>query len=366
MWKFIKRIPGLIIRFAAVIGMVGMGLGFLSTQISPEKFVYLALFGLSYPFWLAMALFGLLYAIIRKRWKMAILTSVVLIVTGDLSLSTVGIGHQGCPDCYDEDQNVLRVMTYNVRIFDLYNWGSGAQTRDKIFTFLQDHPVDVLAFQEFYHTDREGVFETRDTLITFLDNRYFHERYTHEMHGKQYFGVATFSKYPIVGKGEIAFESDVNNFCIYTDIKKGEDTVRVYNAHLASIRFQKEDYQAIDKGPDQKEARRLADRLLGAYKRRASQVDVIAESIESSPYKAIMCGDFNDTPVSYAYRRMTRNLKDAFRGNYTGFGGTHIGLFPFLRIDFIFADAQMTPHYFKLHHEFEDSDHHPLEVHLSW
>jgi len=219
-----------------------------------------------------------------------------------------------------KEGNTLNVMSYNVRLFDLYNWTEGSKTRDKIFQFLKSHPADVLCFQEFYHTDRKGVFETRDTLIQFLENKHYHEKYTHEMNGQQYFGVVTFSKYPIVDRGEMPFASDVNNFCIYTDILVGSDTIRVYNAHMASVRFQKEDYKALEDGPNKDDAVRLADRLRTAFVKRASQSEKIKSHVASSPHPVVMCGDFNDTPVSYTYNELSENLNDAFVGHGSGLG----------------------------------------------
>src|SRR5690606_29465517 len=101
----------------------------------------------------------------------------------------------------------------------------------------------VFCFQEFYHDKKGKDFITKDSLVKLLDTPYEHERYTHEMRDQRYFGVATFSKYRIINKGEIAFENDPNNFCIYSDMIINADTVRVFNAHIGSIRFQDDDYR---------------------------------------------------------------------------------------------------------------------------
>lgn len=365
MLRFLRKIPGFFIRTAAFIGMTGVSLAALTWLASPADLLLPAFFGLSYPIWLLITLLGLFYSIVRKRWWLAAASSILLLITYPMIRATFGMGFSEKPEAVDA-KGELSVMSYNVRLFDLYNWTAGSSTRDSIFNFLEANPVDVLCFQEFYHTDRKGVFETRDTLITFLSNKHYHEKYTHEMNGRQYFGVVTFSRHPIIRRGEIAFDSDVNNYCIYSDLKVGSDTVRVYNAHLASIRFQKEDYSAIDKGPDSDEAKRLATRIGRAFVQRASQVEEIANNISECPYPVVVCGDFNDTPISYAYRRMNEQVEDTFVGNYLGFGGTHIGLLPFLRIDYIMRSAELRVDRFELHSDVELSDHHPIEVHLSW
>lgn len=365
MWRWLKRLPGFFIRSAAFIGIIGMALALLATRIPPQKQVWLAFFGLAYPVWLGLTIFGLFYSLARKRWWLLGGLALALVLTAPHNLATFGFGSGGRPDVERVDaKQSLRVMSYNVRLFDLYNWGGGKNTRNQIFDFLAAHPADVLCFQEFYHTDNKGAFDTRDTMVTFLENKYVHERFTHEMTGEQYFGVVTMSRFPIVRRGEIAFSSDANNFCIYSDIIVDSDTFRVYNTHLASIRFQPEDYTAIDRGPDRREAERLLWRLATAFRKRGEQIDAIVDEIQKSPYPAVLCGDFNDTPVSYAYGRMNAHMTDTFIRNHTGFGGTHIGLFPFLRIDYIWMSEHFETTYFKLHDKVELSDHHPLEAHL--
>ena len=361
MKKFFRRLPGRLLRISSFIGVVGILLAKLATELSPEVTTIPAFFGLTYAFWLLISLIGLAYAISRARWFMAAMVLFVLLFTSDLMKRTIVPMNEA-----SEEQAKLSIMSYNVRLFDLYNWTDGKNTRNQIFDFLKENPTDVICFQEFYHTERKGVFDTRDTLLTFLDNKYYHERYTHQMNGKQYFGVVTFSKYPIVGKGEIEFASDVNNFCIYSDILVDGDTVRVYNAHLASIRLQKEDYTALEEGPDTKDAKRLVGRFEMAYMKRASQVEVVSAHIARSPHPVILSGDFNDTPVSYAYEQFTQcGLEDAFVARGKGIGSTHIGAYPFFRIDYVMHSPSMRAERFKTH-PVKYSDHRPVEAHLSW
>lgn len=268
-----------------------------------------------------------------------------------------------------EGEKSLKVLTYNVRLFDLYNSKSGKVTRDKIFDLLDREKADIICFQEFYHTDRKGFFTTRDSLLKFLPNKYYHERYTHALTGRQYFGVALFSKHPIVNKGFVPFASDANNFCIYADIKVKGDTVRVYNAHLQSIRFRPEDYALVDGNKNQEEldqgGKRIARRLKLAFNKREEQVNRVAESISNCKYKVILCGDFNDTPVSYTYNTFDHLLKDSFVEAGSGVGNTYIGNFPSFRIDYIMHSAGMEAiEYHTLPEKL--SDHHAVTAVIQW
>lgn len=79
-----------------------------------------------------------------------------------------------------------------------------------------------------------------------------------------------------------------------------------------------------------------------AFLMRSKQVDAIKEFIDKSPYKVIVCGDFNDSPTSYAYRTISGNLKDAFMEAGSGLGRTYVGPMPSLRIDYILGDESFT------------------------
>lgn len=309
-------------------------LSYLSAHIAPSSIGYLALAGLAYPFILLLNIFFLIYWFFKKRKNVRY--TLIAILIGFTHLTD--FFQISFPDKEDAT-NQIKVLTYNVRLFDLYNSKKPKVTRNKIFDLLTREKADVICFQEFYQNDKEGYFETKDTLLRFLPNKHFHERYTHALSGQQYFGVAMFSKYPMLKKGYVPFANDPNNFCIYADLKIGDDTVRVYNAHLQSIRFKPEDYALVDGNKNNEEiergSKRIAGRLKQAFVKREAQVNRIVESVKSCPYEVILCGDFNDTPVSYAYETFTDELEDSFIEAGNGIGNTYIGVFPSFRIDYI-------------------------------
>lgn len=267
----------------------------------------------------------------------------------------------------DESNTQVKVMSYNVRLFDLYNWAENRQTRNEIFKLLVRENAGIYCFQEFYVRE-DGAFNTRDTLKSLLKIQHVHEGYTHYIpNGKQSFGLATFSVYPIVKKEMIHFKNDDNNCMIVSDIKINEDTIRVINAHLASIRFQKADYEYMGDEKSGKQwykfevpEQRILTRLKNAFVKRVEQVTKLNEIVSQSTYPVIVCGDFNDTPISYAYRIATQNLKDAFVESGNGIGNTYIGKFPSFRIDYILHSESLHSYAFQTLPEVL-SDHHPIE-----
>lgn len=254
----------------------------------------------------------------------------------------------------------LKVMSYNLRLFNLYDWRNNIQTRNQIFQFLKKESPDIACFQEFYHQKNSITFPTKDTILQLMPWKYYQEKYTHEMKNEQFFGVATFSKYPIINKGEIPFINDDNNFCIYSDMVWNNDTIRVFNAHIGSIRFKKEDYEFFgDENkihPEDEGGRKIITRLKKAFQNRAQQIQAIEEEVQKSPYNVILCLDMNDSPMSFAYQTMQNNLKDAFTESGQGSGATYIGKIPSFRIDYIFHSPELKSGGFITHQE-ELSDH---------
>ncbi len=331
---------------------------YLGTHISPNSIGILAFFGLSYEIWLVIAVFFIvLWLFIRRRM---VLISAVTILLGFNHLR-----HYVSITLWNTDiENPIKVMSYNVHIFDFFDQDKRMDNRHSIFKFLEKEDPAIVCFQEFFQHEGARDFVTRDTIIKILNAPFFHERYTHDMAFQRYFGTVTISKYPIVNMGEIPFENDANNFCIYTDIDVNGKILRVFNAHMGSIRFQDPDYgffggsgdgRYLDKGDKQ----RIYDRLLQAFQKRAIQAERVAEEIEKSPYPVIFCSDMNDTPISYSYRQFIRLMDDAFVNSGSGIGTTYIGEMPANRIDYIFHSPELLSAEFTTH-AVDFSDHHPI------
>lgn len=273
----------------------------------------------------------------------------------------------------DANEHAFKVTSFNVRVFDLYMWTQEKETRNKIFDFLNEEQADIVCLQEFYQADTIDMgyeFKTLDTIVTFLEAKNYHVEYTYHKKGIHHWGIITFSKFPIVGKGVVDFKAKSQNICIYTDLLIQDSIVRVYNAHLASIKLDKRDYKTIQ-GINQNEYSEnfskellMVEKIKYGFETRAGQADSIHKHIESSPYPSILCGDFNDTPNSYAYNTIKGSLDDAFMRSGMGMGRTYIGDFPSFRIDYILHSPEFNNHDFTTHNE-ELSDHHPISTVLS-
>jgi endonuclease/exonuclease/phosphatase family metal-dependent hydrolase len=343
-----------LMKVLTVICLSSLLLAYLCPFVHPSTLWIIPFFGLTYPVIIVVSLLFLLYwALMRSRWFFVVLG--VILLGGNLHFRTLAISFS--PVQAAEEEPVLKIMSYNVRLFDLYNESpvERNESRNAIIAYVHEMNPDVICFQEFYHQDKPTNFSTKDTMMELLDMPHYQERYSHKMSGRQNYGICMLSKYPIVSNGNVMFENSANsdNYCIFADIVKGDDTLRVYNVHLQSIKLQQDDYALF--GERNKHAsgkkstfRLLVEKLRVAYPNRAEQARRVTEHMETSPYPVIICGDFNDTPLSYVYNQFDKKLTDAFRETSKGLGVTYVGKVPAGRIDYIFHTSDLAAQNFRI------------------
>ncbi|MCH8905349.1 MAG: endonuclease/exonuclease/phosphatase family protein [Bacteroidetes bacterium] len=262
----------------------------------------------------------------------------------------------------EESGTEIKIMSYNVKTFDYYNWKHNKKASKNILELIAQEDPDIICFQEYF-TGSMKDFQNNETLIDeFGFKDYFFHKKT-SVRGVEHFGIATFSKYPILKKGIIEYSNKTRNVSIYLDIELNGDTVRVYNIHLQSLYFDKDDYAVLDNKEDVNlhSSRRILGKLKRGYMRRAKQSIIVAKHVNECPYPVILCGDFNDTRVSFAYRTIanSKNLKDAFVDKGRGIGRTYAGPVPFVRIDFMLFGDQFDLNSYSIVKK-KYSDHYPM------
>jgi endonuclease/exonuclease/phosphatase family metal-dependent hydrolase len=225
---------------------------------------------------------------------------------------------------------------------------------------------DVICFQEFFSSKPRGLDNVKD-LMELLGMPYYHTEYSITKFASDHYGVATFSKHPIIAKGVISQNRKSTNLSIYSDLMVGKDTIRVYNCHLQSIRLKADDYEFLE-DPTQEvsnanleKAFKIIKLMNKAYQYRSEQALQIAEDIKQSPHKTLLCGDFNDSPLSYTYKTLSDDLSDAFMEMGSGLGQTYAGPIPGMRIDYILFGQGFQLLEFKTGKQ-KLSDHFPLEA----
>lgn len=366
-----KNILIIFLLFINFLAVMALCLAYLSAYINPEKFWIPSFFGLAYLYILIINLiFIVLWLFIRIKYT---LISLITVLAGyQFIFSSFQISSRPRPL---NDDEAFKILSYNVRNFDLYNykknWEPNFTKRNKIFQFLNTEKPDIICFQE-YVNDLSGKFKTGDTMATFLEARNIHAEYTVVSRNINQFGIATFSRYPIVNKGLISFPNSKTNICIYTDLLINADTVRVYNTHFESLHF---GYAEIDfaekltsantenESNIKQKSGKLLNLLRKAFINRAAQVNIVSDHISKCPYPVIVCSDLNDTPVSYAYKTLSEGLDDAFVESGKGFGHTFTGFKPSFRIDYILYSEVFQSFDFR-NIPSGNSDHYPVSCYL--
>ncbi len=339
-----------------------------ATVINPAIFWYISYFGLAYPFVLATNIIFIVLWIFRKRWYFLI--SVIAILVGYAPLNRTLKFKTQNKNAFTTDGNNIKLMTYNVGGFQSRKKIEREVVKSQVLALIKTENPDILAIQEYY-TRTKGIFDTKDSILKMLNIKY----YSHtplQNNGFESYGLAIFSRYPIINKGSIVFEdAQSGNRCEWVDVKKDTSWFRVYAVHLASIRFQPEDYEFIDemqKDLDTKtdvlSTKRIIKRLKIAFLKRSKQVADIKNHIVACKIPYIIMGDFNDTPCSYTLAQMCDGIKNGFDEKGTGLAVTYNGDFPNFQIDYILASNQFNFKGYKIIKK-DYSDHYPVRCNVT-
>lgn len=333
-----------------ILVIVSLLISYLSVYIPPDKLWFLSFFGLAYPFIVAgNILFVIFWILVKPKYLFLSFISVLIgwgFVNRYVQFSGESANSEG-----------IKVVSYNVQNFYGIKGSVQKENANSILEFLKVQDANIICFQES-RLRRNSIFNVANAIKTLKSIHH----YQYASSGST-FGLITFTTYPIVKMGEIRYEQSPN-MAIYTDVLIDLDTVRIFNVHLQSYRIDPRKYNIIDRPiinreKDIKEAREIGGKLKSAFKIRAQQVRQIRAVIDSTPYPVIICGDFNDTPVSYSYQQLLGDFNDSFVASGKGFARTYIGKLPAYRIDNIFFSDSFEAYNF-LAHDFRVSDHLPV------
>jgi endonuclease/exonuclease/phosphatase family metal-dependent hydrolase len=316
----------------------------LVPYLKPQQWWMISFLGLVFPFLLFLTgLFMLAWLIVLKP-KRALISGIALLI----SIKNIAVFFAFHPSGffnYQKPPGTLRVASWNVaRFIELKkNLNKGSKTRLKMFELMSQQNADVLCLQEFHTSTDTNYYDNIKPIHKDLGYPYYY--FTFDQDGdNHYYSSIIFSKYPFADTGRFRYpRPTLPDVLIYADILMGKDTIRIYTTHLQSIQFGKKDYDRIGKirsGEDSlvENSRSLLGKMKKAFSRRALQAEFAKELMTVAPHPYILCADLNDIPNSYTYFTVKGNMQDAFLKKGFGIGRTFAGLFPTLRIDYIFAD----------------------------
>ncbi len=343
---------------------------------------YLSLVSFTCFFALIANIFFIFYWIFSKKRKwLLLLSSLTILLSWSVVKPVFGIHPFGAST--PETPSGIKVMTWNVHLFDLGEWTRDKTSKAKILKLIKEENPDILCLQEFFMDDGSGG-EPYTNVIRQLGYPYFKFSKESEMSKrimnakalrgeKMLIGHAIFSKFPL--QNEVRYMLGPSHYnLISMDVVV--DSAHIFNlnvTHLASVRFQDRDIDYLEslkekgaKAEVSQKSKSIIYRLRNAFSVRAQQANIIDSAKGETDYPIIICGDFNDVPGSYVYNTVKGNLLDPFVSKGLGFGRTYRNIMPTLRIDYILYDGDyLQPNSYRSP-DVNLSDHLPVIVDFSF
>ncbi|HXS57674.1 MAG TPA: endonuclease/exonuclease/phosphatase family protein [Hanamia sp.] len=337
--RFTKKVFIITNVLVALLALAGANVKYFD----PVKWWFLSVLTIALPYLLLLlVLFMLFWFFLKSGWCL-------------ISLVTVGISFHAVKNIVafnlrshfslEKKPGNIRVMSWNVEQFNILHYKDRPDVKQQMFDLINQYDPDIACFQEVVAGENKkaiNYFPAIRNALHFKDYLYSYQLkddFDHNHH----FGITVFSKYPILRKQTIVNNpNNYNSTFQFIDVLVGEDTLRIFNVHLQSLKFSKENLNYLDKGSLKtnatSESRSILSKIKTGVIKRASQAFFIKDEMNHSPYPIVVCGDFNDVPVSYAYETIGAGLQNAFVQKGFGISRTFSTLSPTLRIDNIFAD----------------------------
>lgn len=328
-----------------------------SDRLNPTDHPMLSTVGMTFPFFLLANMGFLLFWLVFK-W------SRVWVPVAGFFLAYVPISiYMPIHPAQDVPEGAIKLVSYNVCCYGgnyKYEDGFG-----KVAEYLRDQQPDIVCVQEDADTWRRYVFQEyakflpyNDTLILANNNLTINA-----------LGIHT--RYPIVKRERLAYDSKANGSGAWW-LQVGDDTLIVVNNHFESCHLTKEDrrqYRQLIKGEIPRDSMRAESQLLlvklaEANAKRAAQIRKVKQYVEEhSAYPIIVCGDFNDNPISYSRHEMAKGLTDCFVSTGRGIGLSYNQKAFSFRIDHVFCSKDIQPYNCRIDNNMDASDHYPV---LCW
>lgn len=348
-----------IIRFPLIILTVLLALGLLvgsaSAWVAPSVSMIPTYLGLAYPGIVLANILALLMWLLH--FKKYVLIPIVAMAICHADVFRSFMFHSA-----DKSENIggktLKVLSYNLFISNVDKKGM------EHLKYVVNQDADIVCLQEFgYVTDKKRV--TLDDAKGILDKKYPYSYLDLSKTDACHCGVVVLSKYKIMESKDFNIDSSFPG-AAFVKLDVDGQLVRVACLHLQSNRLTAIDKAEIaalrkaDKEERKTTIKHIEMKLSDAYVKREKQADLIAEELAKSDGPTIVCGDFNDVPVSYVTHTIRgKMLNDAFAEVGNGYCNTyHENNFLF-RIDQMLYSEHFQPISYKVD-TVSYSDHYPV------
>ena len=335
-----------------------------SPYIQPTSHPVQSCFGLAFPVFALINGGFLIFWLVIQRYKTALLPLVGFLLCYSQLRTYLPLNFHTS----NLPEKSIKFLSYNIMGFDGANKRNG---KNPILTYLKESNADILCLQEYASDESHRHLPQKDIERELKD--YPYHRINVVGSGSGYSNkIACYSKFPILSARVLNYTSNYNGSVLY-ELKLDEDTITLINNHLESNKLTKTDkdiYEDMLKAPEKEKvksgARLLVRKLAEASAIRAPQADTIAKEIASSRHPSIIvCGDFNDTPISYTHRVIAQNLNDAFTQSGRGLGVSYNQNKFYFRIDNILISKNLQSYNCTVDQSIKESDHYPIWCYIA-
>ena len=334
-----------------------------SYWISPEQIVWFSFLGMGFPIVLLANILFFIGWLIFFQWRKAFIgiACIVLCWSSIKAYFPLHFTTDTLPD------DCIKILTYNVMGFHHSNPHS-KKMPNPVLQYVIDCEADIVCIQEHRSYENSRLLSPDDVkkALNMYPYNHFHRIETADP-SLGIYGMSIYSKYPIISIQKIKFPNTTYNGAFKVELDIHGKKTSLINCHLETNNFSDEErqqYAEMIKSPNSQTIDAMAEKavkkLKPAFKSRAEQVDIIAKIIkeDTNPY-IIVCGDFNDTPISYTRNKIKGNLKDAFAETGCGLGITYNRNRFYFRIDYILHTKNIESFNCSVG-ALKDSDHYPV------
>lgn len=353
MLRKLKSLTVALVAGASVVTVALMLLVGMSGAINPENHPLMCNIGLVFPVFIVANILFLAFWLVFK-WRMALIPLVgFLLGYGAVrSYAPLNMGTQ-------TPKGAVKVLSYNVHMFS--HLAQGREGAEPVMRYIKDSNADIVCLQE----------AMLDGMKTEMIGQMLGREYPHRdtvRKSNSHNCLVLLSKYPIKGRYRFDYQSD-GNLSAAWQIDIGGQRVTVVNNHFESNKLTDEDKQGFKdmvKGEMRDSAARhenatLIQKLGEAALKRAAQVNAVAAYVDSlRGQSVIVCGDFNDSPISYTCHTLEQRLTNCYVATATGPGFSYCQGAIRVRIDNVLCSADWQPHNFTVDSKTHLSDHYPI------
>lgn len=346
---FLQGTGKLLVGIVGIVSLIASFLCAVCPFVNPSTFVWTAFFGLA--FWLIFFanIIILIILIFLKSRRILLIPILALLVSIPGFVKSFSFGEK------KDFDSEIKVMTYNVGVFRDYKVNSRAvsEVKKTIAALIKEYAPDIVCLQESGKWPKN----TASVFAKMIGYKYFS---CNHKNGNSYF-----SKYPIK-KTNLLSEEGIDKFADIREVVLDKDkSFYLVNCHFNSFGISRQEIDYINDARNimkdsEKHGKSVISKLKRGFERRTETTKILVENVPVDDVPLVICGDFNDTPLSYTYHKMTTSgLQDAFITNSFGIGKTYCGSLPLLRIDYFWYNDMIEVFDYKRIKK-TTSDHYPL------